>query len=55
MIEEMQRCLVIVFLSERGLELFQARFVEDDGRLFIIFNFIFSLLLVIFLMLGSRW
>ena len=33
----------------------QASFVENDGTLFAIFNFIFSRLLVIFLVLGSRW
>ena len=33
----------------------QADFVKDDGTLFIIFNFIFSSLLVIFLVSGSWW
>ena len=33
----------------------QASFVKDDGTLFIILNFTFSRLLVIFLVSGSRW
>ena len=33
----------------------QASFVKNDGTLFIIFNFIFSRFLVIFLVLGSGW
>ena len=32
----------------------QASFVKDNGTLFIIFNFILSRLLVIFLLSGSR-
>ena len=33
----------------------ETSFIEDDGTLFIIFNWNFSSLLLIFLVLGSRW
>ena len=49
---------IYIYIEEcifRQQDIIQARFVKDDGTLFIISNFIFSKYLVIFLMSVYRW
>ena len=52
-----QPCFRNIYIEEYIFwqQVIQASFVKDNGTLFIIFNFIFSSLLVIFLVSGSRW
>ena len=49
---------IYIYIEEcifRQQVIIQVSFIKDDGTLFIISNFIFSRLLVIFQVVGSRW